>query len=141
MADIAITVSSVQAGTAATIRGGTAGATITAGQPVYLDSAASNAVKPARANGATTAAAVGIALNGASSGQPVDYVTKDDDFTLGGTSTAGIILCVSAATAGNIAPSADMTTGNYVTTLGVMKSATKAKIYASSITQSGVAKA
>ena len=55
------TVSSVQAGTAATIRGGTAGATITAGQPVYLDSAASNAVKPARANGATTAAAVGIA--------------------------------------------------------------------------------
>jgi hypothetical protein len=141
MADITITAGSVLAGTNASIRPAIAGATITAGQPVYLDATVSNQAKPARANADTTSRAVGIALNGASSGQPVDYVTKDDDFTIGGTTTAGIILTVSAGTAGGIAPSADMASGNFVTLLGVMKSATKAKIDVAEIQQSRVAKA
>lgn len=140
MADISITVANVQSGTNASQRQAIAGATITAGQPVYLDSTASNQAKPARANADATSRAVGIAMNGASSGQPVDYITRDDDFTVGGTSTAGIILCVSAGAAGGIAPSADMTTGNYVTTIGIMKSATKARIIVGDATQSRVAK-
>lgn len=108
--------------------------------PVYLDTASSNAVKPARANAVATSKAIGIALNSASSGQPVDYVTNDNEFTIGGTSAAGIILTVSASTAGGIAPSADMTSGNYVTVLGVMTSATKAKIKCDQNLQIGVAK-
>jgi len=141
MADISVTAASVASGTNATKREGTAGATITAGMPVYLDSTAANAVKPARANAVATSKAVGVALNSASSGQPVDYVTSDSTFTIGGTSTAGTILCVSAGTAGNIAPSADMTTGNFVTVIGVMISATQAKIKCDQNNQSGVAKA
>lgn len=141
MADISIVISNVIAGTSATTRVATAGASITQGQPVYLDSAASNQAKPARANADAASRAVGIALNGATSGQPVTYVTKDDNFTFGGTSTAGTILCVSAATAGNIAPSADLTTGNYVTPIGTTISATKAKVNFGDIMQSRVAKA
>lgn len=141
MADYSITAASVRAGTAATVRAGTAGATITAGQPVYIDSAASNQIKPARANADTTSRAVGIALNGAASGQPVDYISKDDDFTVGAASMAiGDILIVSAGAAGGIAPASDATTGTYVTILGVAKSTTKAKIQVGDAQQSRAAK-
>ena len=69
MADLTITAANValESGTQAT---GTAGATITQGQPLYKDSTDSNHLKPTDADVAASAACVGIALSAASDGQP-----------------------------------------------------------------------
>jgi hypothetical protein len=123
MANISITAASVLASASASKRTYTAGATITAGQPVYFDSAAGT-VKLAGATTAPLAAVVGIAINGASAGQPITVAATDADFTAGGTLVAGQIYVLSA-TAGSIAPVADLTTGNFRTVLGVAKSTTK----------------
>lgn len=123
MADLTVTASSVLASAAATVvRTGVAGATVTAGQPVYSDSADENSLKPAQATAAKENA-TGIALHGAADGQPLSYVTKDSGFTPGATLIAGEIYVVSSAAAGGIAPIGDLTTGDYVTILGVAKSA------------------
>lgn len=123
MADISITAANVQAGSGAAIQRGTAGATITAGQVVYKDSA-DNEYKLADADSATAAVKVpvGIALNGASDGQPLSVQTGGD-ITIGGTLVAGTTYCLSA-TPGAIAPQADITTGDDVVVLGVAKSTT-----------------
>lgn len=122
MADLSVTAGSVVASTNASKVHGTAGATITAGQAVYYDSSAGS-WKLAQADGTTAEAGlngVGIALVGASSGQPVIVATGDSNFDPGATATEGIIYCVSA-TAGGIAPLADLTnvTPDKVTVLGV----------------------
>lgn len=142
MADYAITAASVRPSATATIRDGTASETITAGAVLY-QTTTSNWYGLARANGATTDNAAGIALNGASSGQPIKFCTKDADFTHGLTSAAaGDILVLSAGAAGKIAPAADMASTNYVSLVGVCTSATKAKINLDgSINCSEVAKA
>lgn len=112
----------------------TAGATITAGQVVYLDSASST-VKLSKASSTTAiAAAVGIALNGASSGQPVIVLTSGQ-VTIGATTAAGTIYVVSA-NAGNIAPWADLVNPNVVTVLGYGASNTTDIVL--SIIQTGV---
>lgn len=141
MADYSITAASVRPSSTAQIRDGTAAATITQGAVLYMTTV-SNWLDLARANSATTDNAVGIALNGASSGQPVKYVAEDSDFTHGLTSAAaGDILVLSAGAAGKIAPAGDMTSGNFVSLVGVCKSATKAKIRLGTIHDSEVAKA
>lgn len=123
MADVAITAASVVPGANAVYRDGIAGATITAGQVCYVD-ATDGRVKLADANAsATTANPVGIAVNGASSGQPVRLVVEDDDFTIGGTVAKGVY--VLSATAGGIAPVADVTTGWYPVVVGVAISTSK----------------
>lgn len=95
-----------------------AGATITAGQAIYKDAAASNVAKLAQSDGTTAEAAVyGIALCSASTGQPV-VVAKTGDFDIGGTLTVGTIYVLSQ-TAGAICPVADLTTGDYVSIIGV----------------------
>lgn len=117
MADISITATDVVPGSNANTETGTAGVTITAGQTVYLDST-TNTIKLADANASSaTAACKGIALHGATAGQPVTY-QKGGSITLGTVLTAGKIY-VNAATAGGIAPSADLTTGWRTTILGV----------------------
>lgn len=80
MSDVTVTPSAVLAATASTgIARGTAGATITAGQAVWADPAASYALKPAQATNQTQALnVVGIALNGAALGQPIAYATSGD---------------------------------------------------------------
>lgn len=125
MSAISVTAGSVLKGTNASTTSGTAGATITAGQAVYLD-AATTTYKPADANASTTTAAVvGIALNGASSGQPITIVTEDDDFTPGATIVAGeTYICGGGA--GEINPIGDITTGWYPAVLFIAKSTTKA---------------
>lgn len=124
-ADISITAASVIPSSAAKIVTKTAGATLTAGQVVYEDTADSNKVKLADTNSATAAARVvfGIAAGGAAAGQPVRIIREDPTLTLGGTVAIGDILILSA-TAGGIAPSADAASGHYVTVLGVAKSTT-----------------
>lgn len=123
MADYTITATEVTAGTGATVRHGIAGATITAGQSLYLDSA-TDTLKLAQCDGtAAEATFVGIALNGGSSGQTIAYVAQGDinlDTAALTGATKGEVAVVSA-TAGGIAPNEDLATTQYVSIIGVMK--------------------
>jgi hypothetical protein len=122
MVDIVITPASVSA-SAASVEHGTAGATITAGQIVYLDTS-DNKYKLADNNSATAAVRQprGIALNGASDGQPL-AIKKAGDVTLNAVLTAGTAYYLSD-TPGGICPLADLLTGEYVCLLGLAKSTT-----------------
>ena len=122
MVDIAVTAASVAQGSNARIEHGTFGATVTAGQVVYKDSA-DDQFKLADANGAAALKVpVGIALNGGADGQPAT-IQKSGEITVGGTLVAGTVYALSA-TPGGIAPLADITTGDDVAILGVAKSTT-----------------
>lgn len=137
MADLTITATSVVPGSGATVVEGIAGASITAGQVLYLDSSTST-YKLADCNSATAAvrSPVGIALNGAASGQTVGVLTKGP-ITIGATVAAGVTYFLSG-TAGGIRPAADNTTGDYVTILGIGTSTTVIDV---KIHESGVAMA
>lgn len=132
MADLSITAGSVvpiASGSAYDTRSarGIAGATITAGQTLYIDTAASNTLKLADANAsAATALVAGIALCGASSGQPVEYAVGGD-LTFNAAFTQGLIY-INSTTAGAIAPHTDLATGNYTTVLGVAVSTTRLRL-------------
>ena len=136
MADLTITAADVKKTDSTLITEGIAGAAITAGQPVYKDSTASNKLKPADADVLATAAAVGVALHGASADQPLKYATSGN-LTLSAVMTAGAVYVVST-TAGGIAPVADLGSGDYVTLLGIATSTSNLKI---SISVSATAKA
>lgn len=124
MADLSITASSVQPGANAVLRTMTAGEAITVGQAVYQQ--ADGTVWRTDTDTAAKAAAIGIAVSGASAaGQRVVVDISDDDFTVGATVAVGSAYVVSA-TAGGIAPEADLTTGDYSTFLLFGKSTTKA---------------
>lgn len=125
MTDLAITATQVLPGTAdsATFKNGTAGAAVTAGQPVYKDSTTGK-YHPADANAsAITSVVEGIALHAAAADQPLKIQTGDD-ITLGAAAsmTVGGVYVLSA-TAGGIAPVADLATGHRVSILGVAKTA------------------
>jgi hypothetical protein len=137
MADLSITAANVIASSNKTVIRGTAGATITAGMPLYLDST-DGKYKPADANGANDATRVrGIAAHGASDGQPIELVAEDPSFTPGCTVAAGDVLIVSA-TAGGVAPAADAAQGWFVTVLGVGIGSNKIAL---KLSAAGVAKA
>lgn len=135
MADLSITAASVLAGSGARTETGTAGATITAGQAVYLDSA-DNKFKLADNNSATAAARtpVGIALNGAANGQPLT-ILKKGPITIGASVTAGVAYYLSD-TPGGICPVADLLTGEYPCLIGM---ATSTSVIEVGIQASGVA--
>lgn len=127
MANLTITAASVAAGTGATVVGYTAGGTLTQGMPVYIST--SNTAIAARANSADTDYAIGITLNAASSGQPVDILTYGL-ITIGATVVQGGVYSLAYATgAGLICPFADILaqTGGvaYSTVLGVAVSTTQ----------------
>lgn len=120
MADLSITPGSVIPSTSAAISIGTAGATITAGQTVYIDTANSDVLKLADSDGsALTATVAGIALNGASTGQKVRYVTSDPALVLGCTMAVGDVLLQSDTAGGITVTRADLEAGDYITVLGV----------------------
>lgn len=119
MAAITITPGSVVVATATVVnREYYSGATITAGQCVYLDS--NNAWQKMQCDGTAAEAGsggtFGIALCGASSGQPLDVLTSGT-VTIGGTVVTGTPYCV-GTTAGEIVPFADLASTNKVTYLG-----------------------
>lgn len=104
---------------------GVAGASITIGQLLYYDSTAKS-WKLADANAsATTAQVGGISGSAAASGQPVIVITADSDLTLGATLSMSAPVYVVSATAGGIAPSADIAAGWYPSVLIIAKSTTK----------------
>jgi hypothetical protein len=123
MADLTITPASVLPGSGAAKVNGTAGATITAGQVVYLDSS-DNKYKLADNDSATAAvrSPAGIALHAASSGQPLTIQTAGP-ITIGATVAVGIVYCLSS-TAGGICPNADIAAGDYNTIIGIGTSTT-----------------
>lgn len=122
MADLTITAGNVVAGAAAKQEAGTAGATITAGLVVYLDTA-DNRYKIADSDSATALARVprGIALNGASAGQPL-AIARSGDVTIGATMTPGVMYYLSDEP-GGIAPFADLGAGDFPVTVGLAKTA------------------
>jgi hypothetical protein len=130
MADISVTASSVKPANANTVIGrGTAGATITAGQVVYADSADSYKIKLAAHTSIATATAVGIALNGASADQPIAYAISGD-VTFNAALTAATVFVLGSA-AGALSPSADLdssTNARYGTVLGIATSTTNLRV-------------
>jgi hypothetical protein len=136
MADLTITAANVvpvAAGHA--FEDGIAGATITAGQAVVLNSANQWVLADAD-NACYTTDKFGIAENGASAGQAI-RVQVGGKIAAGGTVAVGTVYAVSA-TAGGICPTADLTTGKYVILLGIGVSTTEILL---GIKPSGVAKA
>ena len=126
MADITVTAASVAQGAGAIVRQGTAGATVTAGQPVYIDTADANQLKPADADlSALGSTVAGIALHGASDEQPLKYIESGGAFVPGATLTQGEVYVLSG-TAGGIAPVADLGTGDYPVILFCANSTTVA---------------
>lgn len=123
MADLTITAANVAAGSSARTTTGTAGATVTAGQVVYLDSS-DNKYKLADNDSATAAvrSPAGIALHASLSGQPLTILTRGS-ITIGATTAVGEVYCLSS-TAGGICPVADIAAGDYNTVIGVGTSTT-----------------
>jgi hypothetical protein len=126
MADISITAANVVASATAVIRKEyNFGATVTAGQLVYLDT--SNKWQLADADAAATGNGItdvrGIALCGGANNQPAAVVVEDSDFTPGGTLTNGTAVYGSdnAGAVTHDVPS----TSSYPVVLGVAKSTSK----------------
>ena len=116
-ADYSVTSTSVIASDDAVIRRKTAGASITAGQAVYVK--ADGTLGLYDANAASPAYTfAGIALNSASSGQLVLYAESDPEFTPGFTVAAGAIV-IGSSTAGGLCPASDLATGHYLTIVGI----------------------
>lgn len=129
MADISVTASAVKKTSTTVTDRGTAGQAITAGQPVYKNNADNNKLYKTDADLSLAAAeCVGIALHGAEADHPLEYATGGD-VTFNAVLAAGTIY-VCSATAGGIAPSADMDTATtwYATILGVASSTTNLKL-------------
>lgn len=127
MADLSQTAGNVVAAAGARTVTRTAGGTITAGMPVYEDASDSRHVKAAQADTSAKAAAIGIALNGASDGQPVT-VCVEGDINVGATLTVGEVYVVSDNAAGAIAPHSDLLSDDYVTVLGVASTASNLRM-------------
>lgn len=129
MTDLSITVAQVLPGTDGVFEQGIAGATITAGQPVYLDTTA-NTYKLADADLSAAAATVaGIALHGALAGQPL-RIQVAGSITLGAAAamTVGETYILSD-TAGGISPIADVDSTDYVSYLGIASAAGVLKMH------------
>lgn len=115
MADITVTAASVVP-IAATIQSGIAGETITAGQSLYVKAADGKLWKAKSSGTAEEATFAGIALNGAAVNQTVSYA-GDGSLNIGGT-TAKTTTYVVSATAGGIAPQADLVSTNRISYVG-----------------------
>ncbi|MCK1541443.1 hypothetical protein IVB12_05480 [Bradyrhizobium sp. 179] len=126
MADLSITASSVLPGAGAITEDGISGATITAGQAVYKAADGTWALADADSATALARDAKGIALNGASAGQPIK-VQKGGELTVNAVLTAGTTYYLSG-TAGGICPLADVGTGEYYDIIAIAKSTTNLKL-------------
>lgn len=127
MSNLSITAASVQVASTVKLSRGIAGATIAAGDALYIDASDSNKLKLAIATSLAGAAFVGIATHAALSGQPVQYIPAGA-ITIGATLVVGTIYVVSA-TAGKICPVADLVSGNYLTIIGMPSTTSILQVY------------
>jgi hypothetical protein len=121
MANLTITATQVQPDTTGVLVSGIAGETITAGQVCYEDPDDNYEFKLADCDNASSTVRTvrGIAVNGATAGQPVRLqVSGDLTLGAGAAPVLGTIYCLSN-TAGAIMPAADLSTGEYTHILGV----------------------
>jgi hypothetical protein len=126
MADISITAANVTASANAVVRKEyTFGATITAGQLVYLDT--NNRWQLVDQNAGATGNGItdlrGVALNGGANTQPAAVCTEDIDFTPGGTVTNGSAV-YGSSNAGAVTHDVPGS-GSYPVYVGQAKSASK----------------
>ncbi len=116
MADLVITAANVVRTSGIKVEA-IAGETITAGQAIYIDTSDSNEMKLSDCTtSATTAVVDGIALDGASDGQPIVYLKAGGVLNPGATVAVGKIYVLSAS--GAIAPVDDLTSADYTTIIG-----------------------
>src|SRR6185503_12860111 len=101
------------------VNGFLAGATITAGMAVYVDSAGAVQIgtNATSAGSGVGAQLVGTALNGGSSGQPIQILKSGGTVNIGGTVAVGKQYCW--GTAGGVIPVDDIASTEYITTFGV----------------------
>ena len=134
MANLSITASGVLL-ISGSVYNGTAGVTITAGQPCYLHT--DGTLKLALAGGTAAEAAVyGVSLHAALAGQPLCLVLAGI-YGVGATVVVGGMYALSA-TAGLICPIADIINPNYVSALGVAVTAARIEL---KINNSGIVRA
>ena len=122
MADLTVAAADVVADYQAKIKTGTAGEAISAGEVLYADSTDDDELKLAKHDGtAAEAVAVGIALADALDNTTVTYITEGE-LAVGSVLTTGVVYGLSA-TYGAIAVISDAGSADYVTVIGVAKSA------------------
>ncbi len=120
MADLSITAAGVIPSANAVIAQGIAGATITAGQSLYIDTANSNVLKLYDSDGsALTSTMCGIALNGGGAGQVIRYVVSDPALVLPCTMVVGDTLWGSDTAGGLTVTFAELEAGDYITVVGI----------------------
>ena len=124
MADISITAANVIPGSNAKFVDVTAGGTITAGIPCYY--ASDGDYEACDATATATNKPRGIAVNGASDGQPLRLQTSGN-IDLGATLAIGTTYVVSATT-GKICPEADIASTEFVAILGIADAADNLKM-------------
>lgn len=125
MADITVTAANVVPGASSNVKPETFGATIAQGKSVYK--MASGRIGLYDANAAAPANVLyGVAMSSGADGQP-GFVLVDGDYNPGATVVVGTVY-VGSATAGGIAPVADLATGWAANVLGVGTAANKIKV-------------
>lgn len=129
--DLAITASAVVPSGNARIASAPCGATIAAGQLIYLDSTDTDAqgrgkAKLADCNSGTAAvrAVAGMAISSASAGSEIAYVWHDPALVIAASGLTANTVYILSATAGGVAPFADLTTGWYLSVIAVVKNGT-----------------
>lgn len=135
MANLTVTASSVVPSADAGIARGTAGASITAGQSVYLDTT-DDTWKLADADAAASVNEAGIALHAAATGQPI-AVQQSGTLNIGATVAIGTAYYVST-TAGSICLESDLSSGDFPFLLGYATAASTITMFRRNF---GVAKA
>lgn len=128
MAAITVTPGSVLRVDGDVATGYLAGATITAGMAVYVDTngavqIGTNATSVGSGYGSKL---VGVALNGGSSGQPIEILKTGGTINIGGTVAIGKQYCM--GTAGAFIPVDDIAGSEYVTSLGIGLTAANIKL-------------
>lgn len=109
-ADVSVTAANFQPGAGALFHTGIAGATITAGQLIAISPSTGKFVL-ADANDVDLSKVIGIASHAAISGQPLAVVWYADNLVTGATLSMTNPVYVCSATAGGIAPVADLAPG------------------------------
>ena len=118
MADLTITSANVRMGDDNTSVSLIAAEDISSGDVIRVDN--NQIYKAIASSTVSNAAAYGIAITSGTTGNKVSYVTNGT-LTIGATLVLNTLYVLSA-TSGKIAPFADLTTGQWVTLLGVPKS-------------------
>jgi hypothetical protein len=119
MADLTQTAANVVVVSGGERKSGIAGATIEAGNVLYLDATVST-LKLADAGDTVEKAVVeGIAICDAASGQPIFYFAGTGVINVGATLAIGQTYVLSSANPGKIALEEDLGEGDFVTILGV----------------------